>query len=230
MTERPSLLLPLFPLPDTVLFPGMPLPLHIFEPRYRKMVEDALDTHSSIGMIAAQAGLGGGLRGPPSDLPGRLLRGRSTSTSVSRTGGTTSSSGPSRASACVEEHEGEPYRLATVETLADEPGDADALDGLRRQVLTTIARAADGPKSLVLQGELPHDAARQRPQPEPRPAPGREAVAPRLRHSRGTLPAAPRDPRVPHPRDERRRHHLAPLETRPTFRGTCCVQGVSTAT
>jgi len=31
--------LPLFPLP-VVLFPGMPMPLHIFEPRYRKMLED----------------------------------------------------------------------------------------------------------------------------------------------------------------------------------------------
>ena len=57
----------------------------------------------------------------------------------------------------LEEHEGEPYRLATVETLSDEPGDASALEGLRRRVLATIARAADGPKSLVLQGELPHE-------------------------------------------------------------------------
>lgn len=31
--------LPLFPLP-LVLYPGVPLPLHIFEPRYRKMIED----------------------------------------------------------------------------------------------------------------------------------------------------------------------------------------------
>ena len=31
--------LPLFPLP-VVLFPGVPLPLHIFEPRYRKMLSD----------------------------------------------------------------------------------------------------------------------------------------------------------------------------------------------
>src|SRR2546427_4352828 len=31
--------LPLFPLP-VVLFPGMPMPLHIFEPRYRKMLTD----------------------------------------------------------------------------------------------------------------------------------------------------------------------------------------------
>jgi Lon protease-like protein len=37
--EFPTLL-PLFPLPNAVLFPGVPLPLHIFEPRYREMVRD----------------------------------------------------------------------------------------------------------------------------------------------------------------------------------------------
>ena len=34
--------IPLFPLPNVVLFPSVFLPLHIFEPRYRQMVEDAL--------------------------------------------------------------------------------------------------------------------------------------------------------------------------------------------
>jgi Lon protease-like protein len=34
--------LPLFPLPNAVLFPGAELPLHIFEPRYRAMTERAL--------------------------------------------------------------------------------------------------------------------------------------------------------------------------------------------
>jgi Lon protease-like protein len=33
---------PLFPLPDIVLFPGMRLPLHVFEPRYRRLVRDTL--------------------------------------------------------------------------------------------------------------------------------------------------------------------------------------------
>lgn len=42
--------LPLFPL-NLVLFPGMPLPLHIFEPRYRAMVEHCLDTRS--GFVVA---------------------------------------------------------------------------------------------------------------------------------------------------------------------------------
>jgi Lon protease-like protein len=42
--------IPLFPI-NVVLFPGAPLPLHIFEPRYRAMVRDALKGHRVIGMI-----------------------------------------------------------------------------------------------------------------------------------------------------------------------------------
>ena len=37
-------ILPLFPLPDMVLFPGQIQPLHIFEPRYLQMVSELLDT------------------------------------------------------------------------------------------------------------------------------------------------------------------------------------------
>ena len=44
-------LLPLFPLPSVVLFPSVFLPLHIFEPRYRDMVRDAIDGTARIGMI-----------------------------------------------------------------------------------------------------------------------------------------------------------------------------------
>lgn len=42
--------LPLFPLP-TVLFPGAMLPLHIFEPRYRKMIRDALESHRALAVV-----------------------------------------------------------------------------------------------------------------------------------------------------------------------------------
>jgi len=43
--------IPLFPLPNVVLFPGVALPLHIFEPRYREMVRETLATpHRMIGM------------------------------------------------------------------------------------------------------------------------------------------------------------------------------------
>lgn len=44
--------LPLFPLSNVLLLPGVYLPLHIFEPRYRRMVEDALDGHELIALGA----------------------------------------------------------------------------------------------------------------------------------------------------------------------------------
>ena len=42
---------PLFPLPGAILFPRAQLPLHIFEPRYREMVRDAVEGPGRIGMI-----------------------------------------------------------------------------------------------------------------------------------------------------------------------------------
>ena len=42
--------IPIFPLPNVVFFPRMPLPLHIFEPRYRAMVRDAARGARLIGM------------------------------------------------------------------------------------------------------------------------------------------------------------------------------------
>ena len=43
--------LSIFPLPGALLFPKMHLPLHIFEPRYRAMVSDAMARDRRIGMI-----------------------------------------------------------------------------------------------------------------------------------------------------------------------------------
>lgn len=42
--------IPIFPLPNVVLFPGVFLPPHVFEPRYRDMVRDAIDGDRVIGM------------------------------------------------------------------------------------------------------------------------------------------------------------------------------------
>ena len=42
---------PLFPLPGAILFPRSQLPLHIFEPRYREMVSDAIEGPGRIAMI-----------------------------------------------------------------------------------------------------------------------------------------------------------------------------------
>jgi Lon protease-like protein len=45
-------LIPLFPL-DLVLFPGVPLPLHIFEPRYKEMVAECLAQNRTFGVVRA---------------------------------------------------------------------------------------------------------------------------------------------------------------------------------
>ena len=45
-----SALLPIFPL-DLVLLPGVPLPLHIFEPRYKEMVKECLDQGRPFGIV-----------------------------------------------------------------------------------------------------------------------------------------------------------------------------------
>lgn len=48
--------IPIFPLPGVVMFPNVFLPLHIFEPRYRAMVGDALAGDRIIGMALLQPG------------------------------------------------------------------------------------------------------------------------------------------------------------------------------
>lgn len=48
--------LPLFPLPNVVLFPNVYLPLHIFEPRYRQMMNRALAGERMIGMVLLKPG------------------------------------------------------------------------------------------------------------------------------------------------------------------------------
>ena len=47
--------IPLFPL-DIVLFPGQAVPLHIFEPRYRQMTRNCLDTQSPFGILLVHDG------------------------------------------------------------------------------------------------------------------------------------------------------------------------------
>jgi len=57
--------IPIFPLPNVVLFPNVFLPLHIFEPRYRAMVADALAGDRIIGMVLLQPGFEAHYEGRP---------------------------------------------------------------------------------------------------------------------------------------------------------------------
>src|SRR6202521_4687162 len=63
-------LLPVFPLPNVVLFPNVFLPLHIFEPRYREMVADAVASDRMIGMVLLRPGWHHAEQRPPVYLVG----------------------------------------------------------------------------------------------------------------------------------------------------------------
>ena len=49
-------MLPIFPLPTAALFPGTALPLHVFEPRYRDLVRDALAGNRALAVARLKPG------------------------------------------------------------------------------------------------------------------------------------------------------------------------------
>jgi len=61
--------LPIFPLPNVVLFPNVFLPLHIFEPRYRQMTADALKGDRIIGIVLLRPGYEADYEGAPPIYP-----------------------------------------------------------------------------------------------------------------------------------------------------------------
>jgi Lon protease-like protein len=61
--------IPIFPLPNVVLFPNVFLPLHIFEPRYRQMVDEALKGDRIIGMVLLRPGWQSDYEGRPPVYP-----------------------------------------------------------------------------------------------------------------------------------------------------------------
>ena len=66
--ESPSTIpaeIPLFPLPETSLFPGVSRPFLIFEPRYREMIADALKGDKIIGMVRLRPGFEKDYEGRP---------------------------------------------------------------------------------------------------------------------------------------------------------------------
>jgi len=149
--------IPLFPLPNAVLFPGMPMPLHVFEPRYRKMVGDALDGPRIIGMVLLRAGFEADYEGrPPIYMIG--CAGRMDRCDSLPDGRFNIVLRGLRRFQVLDEHPGEPYRIASVRGLDDPAGDVEALKASRPRLLAAIGRASDGPAVLVMQNELPADA------------------------------------------------------------------------
>ncbi len=142
--------IPLFPLPEVVLFPRVSRPLLIFEPRYREMVADALKGNRVIGMVLLRPGYEKDYEGRPpiygigsagviedyeQMADGRyaiLLRGLTTFRVVS-------------------EDQRKPYRLARVEAVPElltdeELGPLSTLrERLSRLLYTVLPLGVDGP-------------------------------------------------------------------------------------
>src|SRR4051812_44358833 len=132
--------LKVFPLPSVVLLPGSAAPLHIFEPRYRELVKDALQTDSIFAMAQVMPGQEALLAGKPAleemlcigviSVNEALEDGRYNLVLV----------GVARARLKHEHHSTHLYREVEAELIEDETLDAEADASLRRAVVELVAR------------------------------------------------------------------------------------------
>ena len=178
--------IPLFPLPETSLFPGVSRPFLIYEPRYREMIADAMKGNKIIGMVRLRPGFekdydgrppiyGVGCAGTIEDyeqLPdGRsviLLRGLTTFRIVSEDGAPSASSARDGATS----NPRKPYRLARVEAVPELLKDEDrvALSTLRNRIekllVTLLPLGVDPPDPSLEDEELVNLVAQNFGMPE----------------------------------------------------------------
>jgi ATP-dependent Lon protease len=137
--------LPLFPLP-VVLFPGVPLPLHIFEPRYRQMLDDIRVGNSLFGLSCFDASTSE-QEIPPLGSVGCVAKvtdaqafadGRSNILTVGVI--------RYRIEGYVER--GDPYLVARVSYFEDEDEDTEALHQSSREVAETFTRIARAVRAI----------------------------------------------------------------------------------
>lgn len=138
--------LPLFPLPNVVLFPDAYLPLHVFEPRYRAMTRDALQGSRLVGMVVLRDGWQEEHDGPPAiyatGCAGTIIHHEALPDGRSNI----ILQGVGRFTVVDEMAGGTPYRRARVQwqTEVDAAGQRGVLKGLRQQIehllLPAVAR------------------------------------------------------------------------------------------
>ena len=122
--SRPPGEIPIFPLPNVVLFPNMALPLHIFEERYRRMIHDCLKSDRYLGIFLLRKGWEQAAEPMPYDVGGF---GQITSAVKLPTGNyeiVVRGLGKARALSYTQEI---PYRRAVMELLEDEGDDSTEL-------------------------------------------------------------------------------------------------------
>jgi Lon protease-like protein len=166
--------IPLFPLPETSLFPGVSRPFLIFEPRYREMVADALKSNNIIGMVRLRPGFEKDYEGRPpifvigcageiekyEELPdGRyviLLRGLTTFRVLSEDGARTR----------------KPYRLARVEAVPELLQDEERLglstlrNRIEKLLYTVLPLGVDPPDPSLDDAEFVNIVAQNLGMPE----------------------------------------------------------------
>jgi ATP-dependent Lon protease len=137
-------------LPDAILFPQAFLPLHIFESRYRRMLEDSLDSHRMFSVAMQRPGR---KRESPSMVAGLgLIR-----ASVGRSDGTSNLvlQGIARvALAGVVRYR--PYRVHRIEPLRSQVRDTVVVDALTMRLLELVTHRLQGgaTMSLAEEGQL----------------------------------------------------------------------------
>jgi hypothetical protein len=136
---------PLFPLPDVVLFPDVSLPLRVFEPRYRAMVADALEGNRIIGMVLLRPGYEADYEGrPPIFAVG--CAGVITQVEQLANGEYTLVLRGLQKFEVTSEEPGGPYRVAHITPLPEPPPDerqTSAIVAERERVASLLAALAD---------------------------------------------------------------------------------------
>jgi Lon protease-like protein len=116
--------IPIFPLPNVVLFPNVFLPLHIFERRYREMVGDALAGDRLIGMVLLRPGWEPHYEGRPDVYPIGTAGLITFSEQLDDGRYNIVLRGLEKFRIRAEDH-ARLYRVAEIESLMEEPTDAD---------------------------------------------------------------------------------------------------------
>ena len=136
--------LPIFPLPNVVLFPRTVLPLHVFEPRYLDMVSDIMEADRLMGIVQLASGWEADYYGVPPICPvlgvGELVRQRAAEDGRINI----SIKGLSRACVRGEVAGDTPYRRVSVEILEEVPGVKAGQLATIRQIFASILAGIEG--------------------------------------------------------------------------------------